>query len=374
MHYDKKICLALGILLVGVVAALFFRNESGAGQQPPPLADAKAIDARIADKAVRPYDARHVAAAAGGGSEAGSVRHVAGDPQPQFTYDGFDSNGGKAGDFARPVDYKQFGPPEPIKPKTKGVARLARNPNPDPNAAWTAAGTSRTARNVSRTSAAGLRTYRVKRGDTLSRIAQKLLGTSRRYNEIYKANRDVLRTPNSLREGMILRIPERNAEQKANEPPVDEPIAKTSRRRRARASSRPRTASAPNTPTIADRRFIPVRRSPFLLGRRNGFVSRFSNHDGSPAANDSQASSAEGGSRKPVTILPPPNGSDRTQGLRKSLGSEPRTYVVRKGDSLERIARRMYGTRRATNKILEANRDRLKSANHLRAGMKIVLP
>jgi nucleoid-associated protein YgaU len=49
-------------------------------------------------------------------------------------------------------------------------------------------------------------------------------------------------------------------------------------------------------------------------------------------------------------------------------------YVVQKGDSLERIARRMYGTRKATSKILEANRDRLKDANHLRAGMKIVLP
>jgi nucleoid-associated protein YgaU len=49
-------------------------------------------------------------------------------------------------------------------------------------------------------------------------------------------------------------------------------------------------------------------------------------------------------------------------------------YVVKKGDSLERIARRIYGTPRATSKILEANRDRLKDANHLRAGMTIVLP
>ena len=377
MHYDKKICLALGILLVGIVAALFFRNESGAGQQPPQLADADALDAKIADKPVRPYDARQT----GESPRQPTVVSNAGNPQPQFTYDGFDSESRNGGNFARPAEFTQPAPPQPIKPKAAGK-QLARNPSPDPNAAWNAVGKSAPARNVSRTSTVGMRTYRVKRGDTLSGIAQKFLGSSRRYNEIFNANRNVLRTPNSLREGMILRIPD----QKANEPSLDEPIAKTSARSRIRKNSAVRktegriltnsattrrTASAPNTPTISDKRFVPVRRSPFLLGRRNGFVSRFSNNNGTPpAATGSQARSADAGSRNPVTILPPPNGTPAAT----TDGRRPRMYVVQKGDSLERIARRMYGTRKATSKILEANRDRLKDANHLRAGMKIVLP
>jgi nucleoid-associated protein YgaU len=360
MHYDKKICLALGILLVGVVAALFFRNESGAGQQAPKLADAKSIDARIADKSVRPYDASPPSESL----KQPTVVSNGGNVQPQFTFDGFNSDRGKVSGFARPVEFTQLGPPEPIKPQAAAGTQLAQAPDPNPNDAWTATGTStsqvaRKTRNVSRTTSAGMRSYRVKKGDTLSGIALKFLGTSRRYNEIYKANRDVLRTPNSLREGMILRIPER---QEAR-PSANDPIAKTSRKRNSRASSRRRIASAPNTPTISDKRFIPVRRSPFLLGRRNGFVSRYSNNAPPP-------STAGNDDRKPVTILPPPSGKPHAT----TGGQRPRTYVVRKGDSLERIARKVYGTRRATGKILDANRDRLKDANHLRAGMKIVLP
>lgn len=359
MHHDKKICLALGILLVGIVAALFFRNESGAGQQAPQLADAKSIDAKIADKPVRPYDAAPAAKT----PKQPAVASNAGDAQPQFTYNGFDSTSDKNGKFARPVDFTQLGPPEPIKPASAAI-RLAQVPRPDPNAAWTTAGPSRTkaargTRSVSRTTTAGMQTYRVKKGDTLSGIARKFLGNSRRYNEIFKANRDVLRTPNSLREGMILRIPQRQEEQ----PSANDPIAKTSRRRNSTRTSRGRTASAAKTPMVSDRRFIPVRRSPFLLGRRNGFVSRFSRNDLPPSTSNDAG-------RKPVTILPPPGGKPAGA----TGGKRPRLYVVRKGDSLERIARRVYGTRRAVGTILQANRDRLKDANHLRAGMKIVLP
>ena len=299
MHHDKKICLALGILLVGIVAALFFRNESGAGQQPPQLADAKSLDAQIADRTVRPYDATRPTDTA----KQPTVVSNAGVLQPQFTYDGFDSKSSKADGSVRPVEFTQLGPPEPIKPKANAGIQLAQNP--DPNAAWTASGTSRTrsarrTRNVSRTTFAGMRTYRVKKGDTLSGIAQRMLGSSRRYHEIYNANRDVLRTPNSVREGMILRIPERkSARPAANEPDDDsDPIAKSPRKRKSAATSRRRIASAPNTPTISDKRFIPVRRSPFLLGRRNGFVSRHGNGNAISGNGDSRSTNA-GGDGKP---------------------------------------------------------------------------
>jgi len=48
--------------------------------------------------------------------------------------------------------------------------------------------------------------------------------------------------------------------------------------------------------------------------------------------------------------------------------------VVQPGDSLERIALKVYGSRSASEKIFSANRDRFKNRNVLRAGMTLVLP
>jgi tetratricopeptide (TPR) repeat protein len=56
---------------------------------------------------------------------------------------------------------------------------------------------------------AAVRTYRVERGDTLSRIAAKVYNDSNAWRPIYEANRDVLPTPESLREGQVLKIPAR---------------------------------------------------------------------------------------------------------------------------------------------------------------------
>lgn len=53
------------------------------------------------------------------------------------------------------------------------------------------------------------RTYTVKAGDNLYRIAAKLLGDGERFNEIYQANRGVLDSPDDLRPGMELKLPER---------------------------------------------------------------------------------------------------------------------------------------------------------------------
>jgi LysM repeat protein len=49
--------------------------------------------------------------------------------------------------------------------------------------------------------------YTVKRGDTLSEISQQLLGTARRWREIYEMNRDVIRDPDNLLAGTELKIP-----------------------------------------------------------------------------------------------------------------------------------------------------------------------
>lgn len=51
------------------------------------------------------------------------------------------------------------------------------------------------------------RTYIVQPGDTLGKISIKFYGTSRRYMDIYNANRDVLRSPSSIEVGQRLVIP-----------------------------------------------------------------------------------------------------------------------------------------------------------------------
>jgi nucleoid-associated protein YgaU len=49
--------------------------------------------------------------------------------------------------------------------------------------------------------------YVVQKGDTLGEIAQRTLGSARRADELFKANKAVLKSPDALMPGMRLRIP-----------------------------------------------------------------------------------------------------------------------------------------------------------------------
>ena len=50
-------------------------------------------------------------------------------------------------------------------------------------------------------------TYTVKSGDTLSKIAQSLLGDANAYMEIFNANRDQLTDPDKIKPGQVLKLP-----------------------------------------------------------------------------------------------------------------------------------------------------------------------
>lgn len=50
-------------------------------------------------------------------------------------------------------------------------------------------------------------TYTVKAGDTLSKIAKQFYGDARKYSIIFEANRNILKDPNIIHPGQILRIP-----------------------------------------------------------------------------------------------------------------------------------------------------------------------
>ena len=65
---------------------------------------------------------------------------------------------------------------------------------PQPQAAAAAAG-------------AGGRTYTVKPGDTLSKIAKEFYGNANEYNKIFEANQDQLSNPDRINVGRELKIP-----------------------------------------------------------------------------------------------------------------------------------------------------------------------
>jgi len=52
-------------------------------------------------------------------------------------------------------------------------------------------------------------TYTVQAGDTLSKIAQHLLGDANAYPKIFEANRDQLSDPDKIKPGQVLKIPPR---------------------------------------------------------------------------------------------------------------------------------------------------------------------
>jgi nucleoid-associated protein YgaU len=55
------------------------------------------------------------------------------------------------------------------------------------------------------------RTYTVKPGDTLSKIAKEHLGNANAYMAIFEANKDQLNDPDVIKPGQVLKIPERTA-------------------------------------------------------------------------------------------------------------------------------------------------------------------
>jgi len=51
--------------------------------------------------------------------------------------------------------------------------------------------------------------YVVKSGDSLSKIAARTLGKAGRYTEIFEDNKDILKDPNLIKPGQVLKIPQK---------------------------------------------------------------------------------------------------------------------------------------------------------------------
>jgi nucleoid-associated protein YgaU len=57
--------------------------------------------------------------------------------------------------------------------------------------------------------APGMQTYTVKKGDTLSEIAERELGGASRWKELFEANRTILKDPDKIQPGQVLTLPKR---------------------------------------------------------------------------------------------------------------------------------------------------------------------
>lgn len=72
-------------------------------------------------------------------------------------------------------------------------------------------------------------------------------------------------------------------------------------------------------------------------------------------------------------VLPPKATLDR-KSQAKSSAEPPKIWVVKEGDSLVSIAQHQYADSAMATRILELNRDQLRTAESLRVGMRLRLP
>jgi len=288
VHQDQRIGLALGVLLLGAAGAFFFRHDAKPGAESPRLRTAKQLDARIAEKSISPYlqgieevdppkgtVARKVSDRSGPPLRQGDDRSLPSLDSPDFFTDDsrepFDASTHKSRSRGR-QDHTGDGIPD-----------LAPIPIPDSDEIKTGGTNSRNDAVPGATTADRL--HVVQKGETLSSIAAKELGSTNRFIEIYEANRDQLKDANDVRVGMKLRMPSRQVTHgsKSNPtksrsdllsdsaPPLLDP--KNSKRNVSELSpitvqpeADPARNSTPAPASPGNKKFVPAKRSP--LGTR----------------------------------------------------------------------------------------------------------
>ncbi|MEI7699600.1 MAG: LysM peptidoglycan-binding domain-containing protein [Planctomycetia bacterium] len=248
MNTDRKIGFAMGILLIGLVAALFFRNEPLLNEEPIAVTRERELNQRLRERNVSVYLDDHESAG-------GSAEDVSASDEPQWTLrdvlkdmndrnrrapapvtasqqdelaessgqqeelDGFRTSRTRRENS----DQNVFGKPDGLVPAPAGDTVITAKPAiPEPGSAsrplpplfppaeGTNAGHAPADTGTAATDMPGpeeFDEYVVKFGDTLSGIAEKTLGARGKYLLIYEANRDRMTSPDRLSPGKTLRIP-----------------------------------------------------------------------------------------------------------------------------------------------------------------------
>lgn len=209
---DRKVGFAMGILLIGVIAALFFRNEPLSVKDAPSVEREDLIDDRLRD--------RNVAVYTDNVDRSSSENQQTKWTLPEMLNEYVQQNSGVAlpigakvetagaqddlstvpAPLPQPKDSPSFMPPvvmEKLLPREQTVAEDFEIPELSNSTALP---------DVTFRSS-GYDEYTVRYGDTLSGIAGKLLGSPGRYEEIYDANRDRIASPDRLKVGAAIRVP-----------------------------------------------------------------------------------------------------------------------------------------------------------------------
>lgn len=76
-------------------------------------------------------------------------------------------------------------------------------------------------------------------------------------------------------------------------------------------------------------------------------------------------SNVQGGGSSTAPSAPPPT---------PSAAPAPRTYTVAAGDSLSKIAKKLYGDANQWKRIFEANRDQIKNPDLIHPGQVLKIP
>jgi LysM repeat protein len=307
MQRDMKVGMAVGVALIGIVGALFFRREPGPKdkESPPPLQNTEELDRRIGEKGKVPYL---------DGVEEFPDR-AAPVPPPQNPGSKPSSKTGNADaprfltkeEEARNRDLlsrKNTPAPDPIQPlPTKKDETVATDAAPAHNRKWEPGPAGKKAPESPRSNPTGTasgsgRTHVIQAGETLSGLAARYLGSSARYREIYEANRNVLRSPDDLRDGVTIVIPDggkpRDSQNVAGSSATGSPAPPSANAKSGGIKARPTSRSIESdgsdvpgsTPARGDApterlRFVPVPRGPMSAGRSQGGAGS-SRSDSSP--------------------------------------------------------------------------------------------
>jgi hypothetical protein len=285
MQRDMKVGMAVGVALVGIVGALFFRREPEAKDRdvpPPRLEDVEEIDRRIVEKPRGPYmngveDFPDHAAPV-------PLPRSAQQPKPKSLADDHDATASARHDEKNrePSSTRPGLTPDPIQPRE--ADSIASDNVPSHNRAWEPAGPAskkpadgQRSNSSGATGAAG-RTHVIRPGDTLSGLASHYLGSSARYREIYDLNRKVLKSPDDLPDGVTIVIPDagkprdfqQTAKTGSGATSSSQPVAKarTTTPRSAESEAEDPPAATPRSDASSGKlRFVPVKRGPFSAGR-----------------------------------------------------------------------------------------------------------
>lgn len=211
MHPDRKIGIAMGILLVGVVAALFFRNEPLPEDEGLSSIREQELNQKLRDRDVSVYLDPDKDTLPDDLSDEppwtlpellNQVRNSDTIPTPIAPATPVDEPQPDDVDLVE-RDPLRFAPPtasdrDPVPPSSR---------NDRKDALAESKPTSRKPPPESPVPSGDYQEYTVQFGDTLSEIAEKFLGSQNRYREIYELNKDRMSSPDRLKVGHAIRVP-----------------------------------------------------------------------------------------------------------------------------------------------------------------------